>query len=114
MKKNPLSNRTRKWMERNDISFELVENKISKLCIDLFGITNFKIDFLDNGSKGLWIYKANDTERTEYYLIKFNYKEICLELYSFIQNKLKLLNKYNRDDCWLLALQKSKEWSCSL
>lgn len=113
MKKNPLSNRARKWMERNDISFELVENKVIKLC-KLFDIINFKIDFLDNGSKGLWIYKTNDIDKIEYYLIKFNYEEICLELYSFAKNKLKLLNKYNRDDCWLLALQKSKEWSCSL
>ena len=113
MKKNPLSNRARKWMERNDISFELVENKVIELC-KLFDIINFKIDFLDNGSKGLWIYKTNDIDKIEYYLIKFNYEEICLELYSFVKNKLKLLNKYNRDDCWLLALQKSKEWSCSL
>lgn len=113
MKKNPLSNRARKWMERNDISFELVENKVIKLC-KLFDIINFKIDFLDNGSKGLWIYKTNDIDKIEYYLIKFNYEEICLELYSFVKNKLKLLNKYNRDDCWLLALQKSKEWSCLL
>ena len=113
MKKNPLSNRARKWMERNDISFELVENKVIKLC-KLFDIINFKINFLDNGSKGLWIYKTNDIDKIEYYLIKFNYEEICLELYSFVKNKLKLLNKYNRDDCWLLALQKSKEWSCSL
>ena len=113
MKKNPLSNRARKWMERNDISFELVENKVIKLC-KLFDIINFKIDFLDNGSKGLWIYKTNDIDKIEYYLIKFNYEEICLELYSFVKNKLKLLNKYNRDDCWLLALQKSKEWGCSL
>lgn len=107
MKRNPLSHRTQKWIERNDISFPYVEEKIKRLCDNIYHIENYKIDFVDfeNKKKALFIYKNKVDEK--YVLIKFNYQELCLEFYE----NDKLLNQYNRDDCWILALQKSKEWS---
>ena len=114
MKRNPLSKRAKKWMERNDISYEIVQKKIENLCTNIFNILNYKIDFIDADKKCLKIFKENNYREDEYYLIKFNYEEICLELYEYINKKLRLLNQYNRDDCWLLALKKSKEWSVLL
>lgn len=108
MKKNPMSHRTQKWIERNDISFPLVEDKVRRLCDSVYLIKNYKIDFINSKEKALWIYKEDKNE--EFYYIVFNYKKICLELY---QNS-KLLNEYNRDDCWLLALQKAKDWSVKM
>lgn len=107
MKRNPLSHRTKKWMERNDVSFSNVEEKIKKLCDNVYHIINYKFDFIDleKKQKAMWIYKNPISDK--YLFIKFNYEKICLDLYE----GKKLLNQYNRDDCWILILQKSKEWS---
>lgn len=105
-----MSHRTRKWIERNDISFPLIEDKIRKLCDSVYLIRNYKIDFIDSTKKqkALWIYKKIKDER--YYYVIFNYKKICVQLYE----NNKLLNEYNKDDCWMLILEKAKDWSNSM
>ena len=102
-----MSNRTKKWIERNDITYPLVEDKVRKLCDVVYLIKNYKVDFINSEKKqkALWIFKDNNYK--ENCIIILNHEKTCLQLY----NNGKLLNEYNRDDGWLLALQKVKDWS---
>ena len=105
MKRNINSNRTQKWLKRNDISYDYVRKKIDSHCENL----NIQYDIKDNnGSLVLFIFNTNHDKikagENSHYEIYLDKKELVLKTIYVSEDKRQVIGKYYKNDCWYKAI----------
>lgn len=105
MKRNINSNRTQKWIKRNDLSQEAIRKKISSHC------NIFDIEYIIKNSNESFILcifidsskrQVNDNRYYEIYLDK---EELALKTIYVNEQEKRIIKQYYKNDCWYKAIE---------
>lgn len=98
MKRTINSNRTQKWIKRNDLIYENTRQRISSYC-DQFNIEYYIKE--SNRSLTLCV-----KEGEGYYELYFDRDELVLKTIYVNEDKRRLISEYYKNDCWYKAIDK--------
>lgn len=106
MKRNINSNRTQKWIKRNDLLYESTRQKISSHCEKNNICYYIK---KSNESFTLCIFINNNyiekVGEKGYYEIYFDREELALKTIYVNEEKRWIINRYYKNDCWYKAIE---------